>query len=135
MAVENVAKAPAADILHDDVAASVFLEGVVNGRDVRMGQRRSGSRLIDELLTASVIREWFSKLLEGDDAPEKRVLGTVDGRHTTTADYFMDAVATGKQRRMLSAQVVWFGYHGLLHGPLLQSGSLGDLTVEGRYAL
>ena len=70
--------------LHGDERSSVVLADLVNRADVGMVQCRRRSRLAPKTFQ----RQWFArrvfgKKLEGDQAPQRSVLGLVDHTHAT----------------------------------------------------
>src|SRR5262249_44568329 len=82
----------------------VLLDGV-HGADARMAQGRGGARLaLEPLEHRSVLRERGGQELDGDVAPEPRVLGLVDHAHATRAELSQDPVMRNRrseQRRLL----------------------------------
>ena len=65
----------------------------MNHSDVRMLERRRGTRLVEKPLAAGrIVNELGWQDLERDLAPEIHVDGTVDDAHAAAADLFDDFV-------------------------------------------
>ncbi len=81
------------EVLHDDVVGFALAADVVQGADVRVGDRRDRLRLpLEALAKLGVARESFRKDLDRDLAAESRVLRLVDLAHPSRADRREDLV-------------------------------------------
>jgi hypothetical protein len=73
--------------LHADEGLALVLADVVDGADVRVVEGGSGPGLALESLPGLAVGEQaFREELEGDAAPEPRVLGLVDDAHASAAE-------------------------------------------------
>ena len=104
--VQQLARGAAADELHDHVVDAVDRAPVVDGHDVRMGERRGRSRLaaepVDEPLVA---RERAVQDLDRDLAGEDGVVRAEDLAHPAGGDAFHDVVAAVEGDERLASGV------------------------------
>ena len=92
--VQRVAQRPARDVLHDEEDVLAVGALVVDGDDVRVGQRRRGLGLADEAGDEVLVGgEPGVHHLDRHDAVEPHVAREVDGRHAAAGDAGLDAVA------------------------------------------
>jgi hypothetical protein len=81
------------ETFHGEVGLSVRFADVVNRPDVRMIQRRSGSRLAPESFEGRrVIGQFMRKKFQRNIAAEVGVLSFVHHAHVTAAKLFSDAI-------------------------------------------
>ena len=79
--------------LHGDEMPPVFLCDFVNGADIRVIQRRSGSCLaLKALQRLRIFLHVFGQELERDVAAEVEVLGFVDHAHTSSTELVQDTI-------------------------------------------
>ena len=94
-AAQSVAQRLALEQLRHDVGRAVVHADVVHREDVRMIQRRSGSRfLLEALKPAGIGRGVRGKNLDRDVAPEARVAAAIDLAHPSRAEQRKDFVGT-----------------------------------------
>jgi hypothetical protein len=81
------------EVLHHEVGEPLVAPHVVQGADVRVGQRRDGAGLALEALTqARVPGDLGGEHLHGDGAVEAPVAGPVDLSHAPGAERRLDLV-------------------------------------------
>ena len=86
----------ARDVLHHDAGPAIDVGQLVNVTDIGMVERRRGARFAMQSFPRRGIRpERFGQELDGDLAPELRVVGEEHLAHATFAQALKDAVARG----------------------------------------
>ena len=91
---EQRAEITAFHAAHGDVKQPVGLSGVVDGHDVRVGNRGRRPRLAYEAVAEGlVLGELRCQQFEGDSAAKVKVLRPVDDAHAAAADHLLYAIA------------------------------------------
>ena len=91
---DELGEVVALDVAHGEEEDAVLLSRLVDGDDVRVVERGRDPRLAQEALAeALVLGELGGDHLEGDLAPEPRLLGAIDRAHSPSADEGLDPVA------------------------------------------
>ncbi len=93
---ELLAQGLTADVGHDVEEESVHLAGVVQGKDVGMGEPGGDPDLAGESFGAEQRAELGAEHLDGHLAVVLQVVGEVHGRHATAAELVLDGVAAGE---------------------------------------
>src|SRR5262244_3866962 len=110
---DGVLEGFALQILHGDEAPSILLANFVDGADVRMVHRRSGTSLASETFKSLWgIRQVFGQELQGDKATKFGVLGPVHHTHSTTTELFEDAVVRNRLANGLELTIQWAKCYG-----------------------
>ena len=92
---ENLLQGFAGHILHHEKVDAVLLNEVVNDDNVRVFERRSGPRLLEEAGTALRIGEDLGlQPLDGHGTAEHRILSPEDFAHPASADLSQQFVMT-----------------------------------------
>ena len=79
--------------LHGDEMPPVFLPNLVNGAEIRVIQRRCGTRLsLKALQRLRILLQVFGQELESDVAAQVEVLGFVHDAHSASTELLQDAI-------------------------------------------
>ena len=91
--LERVLQRAALQQLHGDEGAAFVIADIVDGANVGMVQRRSGSRLAQEAFQrGAVFGGILRKEFEGNLAAQAGVLGLIDDSHAAAAQFLQYAV-------------------------------------------
>src|SRR5882724_9882504 len=81
--------------LHHDERLPIVFPNFVNGADIGMIQRRSGTRLATETLERlRILVERFGKKFQSDAAAKLQIFGGIDHAHATPTELFKDFVVS-----------------------------------------
>jgi hypothetical protein len=98
---------PLEEFHREEIPAANF-SNLVDGADVGVVQRRSGSRFAAKPLRGlRVVDRFIGKEFEGDEAAEFQILGLVDLTHASTADLFQNTVVREGFSMSGSESAIW----------------------------
>jgi hypothetical protein len=90
---DTVLQGAAGEVLEHYEGLPVVFTDVVRGADARMAEGRRGSGLaLEPVEGLPILSERLGKELEGDGAPEARILGLVHDTHAAATELSHDAV-------------------------------------------
>jgi hypothetical protein len=90
---DEVLESGAVEKFHGDEGAAIVLADVVDGANVWMIERGGGACFaLESFKRLGISCKIVGKKFEGDETAEASVFGFVDDTHSTTAEFFDDAV-------------------------------------------